>query len=239
MLVTARHMVDPTWAQCGQANPNPNVIFARLNRKAYTPGSGASGVDFVRVDLIEQGKSTWRHHSDEHVDAAVIPFKANYESLDAAAISVGLFPTEQETASEGIGDPVMSAGLLPFKELTGLSRNYPIFKFGQISSIPSEEIETRCAPNLPAFSVKVWLIAANLVPGNSGSPIFYVPPGGNGISFGGRPMLLGVQSISFLGADVAGMTPIKYVYEILQTIGFPDGDLRRGPQPPPPTPTLK
>jgi hypothetical protein len=118
----------------------------------------------------------------------------------------------------------MSAGLIP--GLTGNNRNYPIFKFGQISNIPPEDIETHCSPNLSAFSVKVWLIAANLVPGNSGSPIFHVPLGGSGFSFGGtRPMLLGLQSLSFLGADVAGMTPIKYVYDILQDIGFPDGEL--------------
>ena len=42
-------------------------------------------------------------------------------------------------------------------------------------------------------------------------------------------MLLGIQSISFLGADVAGMTPINFVYEILQGIALPDSDLHRGP----------
>jgi hypothetical protein len=41
---------------------------------------------------------------------------------------------------------------------------------------------------------------------------------------GTRPMLLGVQSLSFLGADVAGMTPIKFVYEILQKMNLPDPD---------------
>jgi hypothetical protein len=49
-------------------------------------------------------------------------------------------------------------------------------------------------------------------------------------------MLLGVQSISFLGADVAGMTPIKYVYDVLQDIGFPDADFHRGPPSPAPPP---
>ncbi len=237
VLVTARHMVDPTWAQCGQANPE--VIYARVNKKTYTPGSGVSGVDFLRVDLSEQGKPTWRHHSDDHVDAAVILLTANKENVeifDTGAVPVGLFPTEVETASESIGNPIMSAGLMP--GLTGTTRNYPIFKFGQISNIPPEDIEMHCGPNLPASFVKVWLIAANLVPGNSGSPIFHVPLGGSGMNIGGtRPMLLGVQSISFLGADVAGMTPVKYVYEILQSMGLPDGDLRRGLQPPPsPTP---
>jgi hypothetical protein len=44
-------------------------------------------------------------------------------------------------------------------------------------------------------------------------------------------MLLGVQSISFLGADVAGMTPISFVYEILQSMNLRDGDFHRGPLP--------
>ena len=120
------------------------------------------------------------------------------------------------------------AGLLP--GLQGNSRNYPIFKFGQISSIPSEDVETHCGTGKPGFFVKVWLLAANLVPGNSGSPIFHVPLGGNGLSFGGtRPMLLGVQSISYVGADIAGMTPSNFVYDILQTMGLGDVDFRRDP----------
>jgi hypothetical protein len=61
--------------------------------------------------------------------------------------------------------------------LPGKSRNYPIFKFGQISNIAAEDVETHCAPASPAFSASIWLIAANLVPGNSGSPIFHVPLG--------------------------------------------------------------
>jgi hypothetical protein len=231
VLVTARHIVDPAWANC--ENGNPAKIYVRLNKKNYTPGSGLSGIDFVHIDLTEQGRPTWRHHDDGHVDAAVIPLKDQFETFDTAAIPVALFPTEEETSLQSIGDPVMSAGLMP--GLTGNTRNYPIFKFGQISNIPPEDIETRCSPSLPPSSVRVWLIAANLVPGNSGSPIFHVPLGGSGVSFGGtRPMLLGIQSISFPGADVAGMTPIKYVYDILQSIEFPDSDLRRGVQTQPP-----
>jgi hypothetical protein len=123
----------------------------------------------------------------------------------------------------------MSAGLMP--GLTGTKRNLPMFKFGQISNIPQEDIETGCAPMRPTFLVKVWVIAANLVPGNSGSPIFHVPPGASGVSLGStRPMLLGIQSLSFLGADVAGMTPISYVYDILIGLKLNDADLNRGPK---------
>jgi hypothetical protein len=229
VLVTARHILDPVWAKCG--GQNPEVIYARVNKK-----SDKFGVEFVPVRLIANRQATWIHHSDNEVDAAVAPIAIDQDAVDVTSIPVELFPTDVEIASQSIGDPIMSAGLLP--SLPGNSRNYPIFKFGQISNIPSESIETRCQE--ATLQIKVWLIAANLVPGNSGSPIFHVPLGGSGVTLGGtRPMLLGVQSMSFLGAGVAGMTPIKFVYEILEQQEIKDADLHRGPQPAPPSPPLK
>jgi hypothetical protein len=227
VLVTARHMVDPTWAKCPITNPD--IIYMRLNKRTYTPGSTDVGFGFVPIQLTDQGNPTWRHHSDEDIDAAVIPLPKDLgRDFDLVLIPVEFFPTDSELASQSIGDPVMSAGLMP--ALPGIRRNYPMFKFGQISNIPSEDVETRCTPQQPTFLVKVWLIAANLVPGNSGSPIFHVPLGGSGVTIGGtRPMLLGVQSMSFAGADIAGMTPINFVYEILQGLPLPDADLHRGP----------
>jgi hypothetical protein len=227
VLVTARHMVDATWAKC--PGTNPSVIYMRLNKKSYTPSSSDVGFDFVPMHLTDQGIPTWRHHADEDIDAAVVPLPKDLgQDFDLVLIPVEFFPTDSELASQSIGDPVMSAGLMP--ALPGIRRNYPIFKFGQISNIPSEDVETRCTPQQPTFFVKVWLIASNLVPGNSGSPIFHVPLGGSGVMIGGtRPMLLGVQSMSFAGADIAGMTPINFVYEILQCLPFSDADLHRGP----------
>jgi hypothetical protein len=190
VIVTARHIVDPIWAKCPQTNPV--MIYARLNKNSYKPGIDESGIDFIPIKLSDQGRTTWNHHADNDIDAAVIlpTSQINYDLFDTAAVPVSLFPTEEELAFQSIGDPVMSAGLMP--GLTGNTRNYPIFKFGQISNIPPEDIETHCTPQQPSFLVKVWLIAANLVPGNSGSPIFHVPLGGSGVSFGGtRPMLLG------------------------------------------------
>jgi hypothetical protein len=226
-LVTARHMVDPAWAKCEQ--PNPSVMYARVNKKNYNPEAKETGVEFVRLNLIDKGKSLWEHSTDDHIDAAVLPITADINAFDVGSIPISIFPTPQELGAQSIGDPIMSAGLMP--GLTGTKRNLPIFKFGQISNIPQEDIETACSFARPPFLVKVWLIAANLVPGNSGSPMFHVPLGGSGVSFGGtRPMLLGIQSISFLGADVAGMTPISFVYEIFATMKLNDANLDRGPK---------
>jgi hypothetical protein len=238
VLVTARHIVDPAWAKC--PIDNPTLLFMRLNKKNYLANSDQLGFDYVPLPLVEEGKPKWVHHSDEHVDVAVMQLSSKDlgQDFDLVEIPVELFPTDAELSAQSIGDPVMSAGLMP--ALPGIKRNYPIFKFGQISNIPAETIETRCTPQQPSFSVRVWLIAANLIPGNSGSPIFHVPLGGFGVSFGGtRAMLLGVQSVSFLGADVAGMTPVNFVFDILLTMGLPDADLHKGPSPPPTTPASK
>ena len=166
VLVTARHVFDPEWAGCSQNDPD--VIYARLNKKSYNPESDATGVDFVRLELTSEGNPLWRHHKDAHIDAAVLLLKISLDAFDTASIPIALVPTEQELSSQSIGDPIMSAGLMP--ALARSRRNYPIFKFGQISNIPHEDIETSCAPDRPKFLVKVWLVAANLVPGNSGSP---------------------------------------------------------------------
>jgi len=231
-LVTARHILDPTWAKCGYENPTK--IFARVNKKIDKDDHTTSVVAFVPVQLVVNGQNLWLHNADEEVDAAIVPIVLDDALMDVASIPVRDFPTEQEAASQAIGDSVMSAGLLP--GLPGTLRNYPIFKFGQISNIPFESIETACTGDAlaPRFRVKVWLIAANLVSGNSGSPIFHVPLGGFGISLGGsRAMLLGLHLISYAVADVGGVTPIKFVYEILQGKPFEDADLERGPQIPP------
>jgi hypothetical protein len=80
--------------------------------------------------------------------------------------------------------------------------------------------------------MKVWFVAANLAPGNSGSPIYYVPPGFGGLQIvNQRPLFLGIQSVSFVLYDVAGMTPAQYVYTMIEKMKLPDSDLRRNVQP--------
>ena len=65
--------------------------------------------------------------------------------------------------------------------------------------------------------------------GNSGSPIFAIPAGGAGILFGGgRAMLVGVQSMSIFLADVAGMTPANYIFDVVEKLGLSDANLKRG-----------
>jgi hypothetical protein len=69
----------------------------------------------------------------------------------------------------GIGSQIATTGLVP--GLEGLKRNYPVFKFGKIASIPDELVFFQCKPASQPQGLRVWWIAANLGLGTSGSPI--------------------------------------------------------------------
>ncbi len=225
VLATARHVVDPTWACV--AVQDPTSIYARVNRKTYDPAHDISGVEFVRVPLVEDGHSLWKKHTNDAVDAALLPINAEqFLANDVGAISVSDFPTPEEIRTVGIGEDIISAGLVP--GISGRKRNYPFFKFGKVSNIPDEPSFMPCG-NQPK-PVNHWYIAATLVPGNSGSPIFLLPPGNAIMSFGNRrPFLLGLQSISVIAGEIAGMTPAQFIFEIIESLKLPDADLDRGP----------
>jgi hypothetical protein len=118
-------------------------------------------------------------------------------------------------------------------ELQNTKRNYPVFKFGRISNIPQEDVQTTC-DGRSTRDISAWLIAANLVPGNSGSPIFYYPPFGENADITSpgvqRIILLGVQSSSAVPSDIAFMTPATYLYDIVRSMNIDDANLFRGRQ---------
>jgi hypothetical protein len=236
LLVTARHVIDPQWAKCRSSGyshqylPNPTLIYARLNKRGYVAGSGVEGTVNIPIPLVKNGERVWQRAADDTIDAAVLLIHSPETVLadaDIGSIPLSNFPTENEVKSITIGDQLVSAGLVP--GMSGKKRNSPFFKFGYVSSIPDEEVEVFCTRE--PYYVRGWFVAANLVAGNSGSPIFYVPAGGRGLVFGSivtRPLLLGVQSSSIPPADLAVMTPIDYVYEIIQSMHLVDADLSRG-----------
>ncbi|MGP0019873.1 MAG: trypsin-like peptidase domain-containing protein [Candidatus Sulfotelmatobacter sp.] len=239
LLVTARHVFEPTWANCPVANPD--AIYLRLNKLKYDPKNDDTGVDYFRVAL-RNDKSTplyWVRNDDEEVDAAVIDISFegfSQDHDDFIPLRLSIFASLDEAQKLQIGDSISSAGLLPGK--SGQKRNYPFFKFGAISNIPSEPVTTGCG--LGRRLEKVWFVAANLAPGNSGSPIFYDIP----LFCMVRPLIqchrgltrgavIGLQSSSFgdpiMGSeDVAGMTPIDDVFKIIEKNVPPTFDLYRG-----------
>lgn len=234
LLVTARHIVDPEWNYCSRKQPD--TIYMRVNKKNYDPTKDTTGIDYVPIPLVKNGIKQYFVSDDDKVDAAFVDVSAEVQRTedDAVSLALSLFASSDEVKKLGIGDSIVSAGLVPGK--SGEKRNYPFFKFGEISNIPDEPIGMACDPGMPELRLeRVWFIDANLVGGNSGSPIFYVPfpmclPGSGvtckkGLS---RAALIGVQSSSVGGADIAGMTPIEDVFKIIEQHSYPNLDLYRG-----------
>lgn len=227
LLVTARHIVDPEWAGCPiQGAPK---LFMRVNKKNFDPTKDEVGtVDLDLAGNIRQG-NPWVVNPDSEVDAAVATLDGSVlDKYDVGAVLMSDFPTAEEIKTFNVKDEVVSAGLLP--GASGKKHNYPISKFGHLSSLPAESVDAKlCGEQAAPRSLKVWIVAASLVPGNSGSPIFFSPQ----MLSSRRAVLLGVQSIALLPWDVAGMTPIQYVYEIIESMTsvMKDADLTRNHQP--------
>jgi hypothetical protein len=128
------------------------------------------------------------------------------------------FGKPEEIAKLGVGSQIASSGLVP--GLEGKKRNYPVFKFGKIASIPDEEILVPCPtrPESRTRPLRVWWLNADLIGGNSGSPIYFDPlfPPGADIGAGEpRAMIIGMQSIALPGAALAGMTPASYIVDTI------------------------
>jgi len=234
-LVTARHILDPDWAFCP---PSPQKVFLRFNKTNYDPEKDQTGVEYVPLELVINGRPVYKVSDDDRVDAAIV--QLNLPALpqskyDYLPIIMADFATPEEIKALTIGDSIASAGLLPGS--SGIKRNYPFFKFGNISNIPDEPVWSGCA-GMPALRFeRVWFVAANLVAGNSGSPIFYVPNGSPGVILGGaimRPVLVGVQSMSLGGGGIVGMTQVADLFKIIeQKTGLQTLDLYRGSLPKP------
>jgi hypothetical protein len=233
VLVTARHVVDPEWMHCPGA-ANPIRLFVRVNTIKYDAKTDTTGVGYVALDLIKNGMRQWEPSSDDNVDAAIIgaPTELSSGKYDVQFVVVREFARPEEVSLLGPGSQVATTGLVP--GLEGQRRNYPVFKFGKIASIPDEMLPARCDANSVPRDLKVWIIGANLVAGNSGSPIYFdplVPPGGIISSGEPRPMIIGLQSISFGNADLAGMTPAIYIVELISKTLPPDADIALAPSP--------
>ena len=235
LLITARHIVDPNWAYCSESKRD--LVYVRVNKANYDPKNDETGVEYLPIHLIENGKKKYLiRDDDDEVDAAVVPFDAkaySQKKYDYMPLMLSVLASTDEMKNIEIGDTVVSAGLIP--EKSGENRNYPFFKFGNVSNIPEEPTWASC-DRKPALRLeRVWFIASNLVGGNSGSPIFFVPTStgrrGGGNFFSGedarRACLIGIQSLSFDGADIAGMTPIEDAFKIIEQ-KIPGIDLYRG-----------
>jgi hypothetical protein len=229
LLVTARHVVDPKWAGCG--TPNPSRLFLRVNNMHYESHQVEVGVSYLPVDLLDNGRQTWTKSDDDTVDVAVLKAPPDLLSgqYDVRFLKVRNLGKPEEIAKIGVSSQTASAGLVPGVE--GERRNNAVFHFGKIASIPEEVATFQCTSSSPVKHLQVWWLATTLVPGTSGSPIYFDPlfPPNSDISSGEpRSMLIGLQSLSVAGADLSGMTPSRLIFDVITHAVPKDADLRLG-----------
>jgi hypothetical protein len=229
LLITARHVVDPVWAGC--AAENPAKLFLRVNKAHYDPSSNESGLAYIPVTLMENGRATWNKSSDDSVDVAVLNVPVELASADyeIGALNFRNFGKPDEVAKLGVGSQTASTGLVP--GLEGEKRNNPIFHFGKIASIPDEASPYQCTEHSAPRPLRVWWIATTLLPGTSGSPIYFDPlfPPGAAVTAGEpRPMLIGLQSLTIRGGDLSGMTPASFILDVVSHSVPNDADLTLG-----------
>ncbi|WP_263376029.1 hypothetical protein [Granulicella aggregans] len=221
-LITARHLVDADWTGGPQV---ADRLLMRMNRKGplvLEIGEPAT----VFYPLKEQA---WFHPEADSIDIAftMIP-KENLVALGANVQPLGsdALASQVEADSMRVGDETVSAGLL--SGVSGNLANYPIFKWGNVSSFHGEPIPTKM-PGGKILNLFEALVSASLVQGNSGSPIFVLP----NERHPHRMFLAGVQSMSYIGNDVAGMAPIRSLIDSLHKLkDQPDIDLGPPDQPP-------
>jgi hypothetical protein len=228
LLVTARHVVDPEWAGC--PTPNPARLFVRVNKMHYDSRQGME-VSYLPVDLLHDGQRTWTKSDDETVDVAVLkaPAELLLGQYDVKFLKIRNLGKPEEIAKIGVSSQTASAGLVPGAE--GKRRNNPVFHFGKIASIPEEPASFQCTRNSPIKLLQIWWLATTLVPGTSGSPIYFDPlfPPNSDISSGEpRSMLIGLQSLSVPGADLSGMTPSRLILDVITHAVPSDADLTLG-----------
>src|SRR6266704_2149238 len=68
-LVTARHILDPDWAFCP---PSPQKVFLRFNKTNYDPEKDQTGVEYVPLELVINGRPVYKVSDDDRVDAAIV-----------------------------------------------------------------------------------------------------------------------------------------------------------------------
>ena len=184
----------------------------------------------------DAGRALFFVPTDNDVDlAALVMTPQKYPNLSSYTfydVPFRILTTDSESSKLSTGVPVMAATLLP--GFTGAEKNYPIFKAGTFSSKPDETVQVPCPDKINHRAVRAWLISASLQEGASGAPVFGLAdrgPGNHKI-----PVLVGVQSFSWLDQGIVGVTPTKHLVDLMtKTVTGFDVNLNRGVE----TPTTK
>jgi hypothetical protein len=152
-LITAEHVITNIQ---NRIVGTPNKLAARLNA-----ASGGS-------DIVDLSDAHWWYHPNLDTDVAVTPFSfARDQSDQAPWLLKNRDISDEIVRAEGgaLGQEILILGL--FRHHTGMKRNEPIVRIGNLSGMPTEPVKTRYAGD-----IKGYLVEARSISGLSGSPVF-------------------------------------------------------------------
>ena len=114
------------------------------------------------------GNKWWLHPTDPTADLAVVPVNREPHH-DTRAVHLTNFATKEKLKqwSIGPGDETFAIGL--FTPASGIEKNVPIVRLGNIAMMPEEQVQTDLG------YADVYLVEARSLGGLSGSPIFVRP----------------------------------------------------------------
>lgn len=207
-LVTARHVVDPEWARCGETNPS--AIAVRFNR-------WDGGVGYETLTLESHGAHQFLTAEDDVTDLALIPLSADtvpgLERYKLEETTLTMLPTAVELNALRREEQIVTAGVSSPK-LAGL-RDSPISASGMIASdLSGASVGVRCTAASPVRSIHMWLIDTSVERGVSGAPVYAaVARGPNQLM---TPVLVGVQSVVWPDRGQAGITPVAALRDLAE-----------------------
>jgi hypothetical protein len=167
-LVTAKHVL-----MADSKNYFPKLCLKLNNMKG--------GSELIPIELSgPQAARVFVHSKDPNVDIAVIPVSdinlapnTAPEDYDFAIISASLLATKEHFAKGYIkeGDETFFTGW--FRGYFGITRNYPIVRFGRLALLTDEKIPWNDKQGNQLLNL--YLIEALASGGTSGSPVFFRP----------------------------------------------------------------
>ena len=143
------------------------VTAAHVIRQAKTPVLRFNKRFEDGIDVFEAPASRWAQHPDGD-DISVCPLQINTKFLRTLGIETDRFLSISRIESEniGIGDDVFMLGR--FAQHSGSkTQNIPVVRFGNISTMPTEPIESPHGIKQVSF-----LVECRSIPGHSGAPVF-------------------------------------------------------------------
>jgi hypothetical protein len=225
LFVTARHVINRTWAGCQEKNPAE--IYLRFNQKSDKSNSKAPGVAYVRLET-----SSFYQPDDDALDLAVAivspSMMPDWDSYDTAPIWMSLFATDEELHSLAKGDQVYTSGLVPSS--AGVKENRTSFTYATISDLSIEPSKSFCERESDPKSLRVWELTPQLNAGRSGSPIFKTENRFINVARRSGPVLIGVQSMANKDGGQSGISSAADLCKTIEsaTRTLSGLDFRRG-----------